>query len=451
MPVYFLDTDLPENSPQARELTHYLYGGDVRYRLCQEAIFGIGGVRMLRVLGYEGITRYHMNEGHAALLTLDLLEGEARKAGRSGLSDEDVERVRAKCAFTTHTPISAGHDRFPAELVEAVLPRPGLKDKPELFYLDGKLDMTHVALNSSHFINGVAKRHGEISSKMFSRPVEAITNGVHAVHWTCEPFQKLYDRHIPDWRRDNFSLRAARSLPPEEVWAAHREAKQKLLEFVKSQTGLTMGEEVLTIGFARRVTGYKRATLLLHDPDRLKQIARQAGRFQIVYAGKAHPHDQEGKDLIRRIFQLKEALQPDIPLAYLQNYDMEIGKLMTAGSDVWLNTPQPPLEASGTSGMKAALNGVPSLSVLDGWWLEGHQEGITGWAIGNRLADGDKADRTVEDAASLYEKLQNAVLPLFTKSRDAFTDIMRQTIALNGAFFHTQRMMEQYILEAYYR
>ncbi len=451
VPVYFLDTHLPENPPEARELTDYLYGGDSRYRLCQETIFGIGGVRMLRVLGYEGITRYHMNEGHAALLTLDLLGGEARKAGRNGFGEEDLERVRAKCAFTTHTPLSAGHDQFSAELVEQVLNRPEMKNKPELFYRDGRLDMTHLALNLSHFVNGVTKRHGEISSRMFSRPVEAVTNGVHAGSWTSEPFQKLYDRHIPGWREDNFSLRDARTLPSQEVWAAHREAKRKLLERVKAQTGLTMEEDVLTIGFARRATAYKRPALLLHDLHRLKQIAHEAGRLQVVYAGKAHPHDQEGKDLIRKIFQAKEELKSEIPVAYLQNYDMEMGRLMTAGSDVWLNTPQPPLEASGTSGMKAALNGVPSLSVLDGWWLEGHQEGITGWAIGSAQVSEAGGDRTAEDAASLYEKLQSTILPLFYKNRDGFMEVMRQTIALNGAFFHTQRMMQQYVLEAYFR
>ena len=451
VPVYFLDTHLPENPPESQELTHYLYGGDARYRLSQETIFGIGGVRLLRVLGYEGITRYHMNEGHAALLALDLLDAEARKAGRNGLSDEDVQRVRAKCAFTTHTPLSAGHDQFPIELVERVINRAEIRAKPELFYREGKLDMTHLALNLSRFVNGVAKSHGEVSTRMFSRPVEAITNGVHAGTWTSGSFQKLYDRYIPDWRKDNFSLRSARTLPREEIWAAHLEAKRKLLERVEAQTGLAMDEGTLTVGFARRATGYKRATLLFHDLSRLKQIAQQAGRFQVVYAGKAHPHDHEGKELIRKIFQMKEALKAEIPVAYLQNYDMELGKLMTAGSDIWLNTPQPPLEASGTSGMKAALNGVPSLSILDGWWIEGHQEGITGWSIGSPHANEIGEDRIAQDSISLYDKLQNVVLPVFYKNRDAFIDIMRQTIALNGAFFHTQRMMEQYVLKAYFR
>ena len=451
VPVYFLDTDLLENSEEDRALTHHLYGGDARYRLCQEAIFGIGGVRMLRVLGYEGVTHYHMNEGHASLLTWALLDGEMRKAGRPSIAMEDVEKVRPKCVFTTHTPISAGHDTFPIDLVEKVLGRPPVNGVEGLLFRDGHLDMTHLALNLSHYVNGVAKRHGEVSSRLFGRPVQAVTNGVHVTTWTSESFQKLFDRWIPGWKEDNYALRYALTIPRDEVWAAHLEVKRKLLERIKQETGVPMEEGTFTMGFARRNTGYKRATLLLQDPARLKAIAAAKGPLQIIYAGKAHPHDQEGKDRIRQIFQAKEQLKEAISLVYLQNYDVELARQLTAGCDLWLNTPQPPLEASGTSGMKAALNGVPSLSVLDGWWVEGHLEGVTGWAIGKDEPEAKpEEDRTARDAVSLYEKLESAVLPVFYKDRDRYIDIMRLAIALNGSFFNAQRMMRQYVVHAYF-
>lgn len=448
VPVYFLDTDIPENAPGDRALTHYLYGGDNHYRLCQEAVFGIGGVRMLHLLGYEGIKRYHMNEGHAALLTLDLLASEARKAERAAFTQEDVNNVRWKCVFTTHTPISAGHDRFPADLVERVLRYPEIKTMPELFFVDGTLDMTHMAMSLSNYVNGVAKKHGEVSSQMFSRPIDSITNGVHLPTWTSPPMQKLFDKYIPDWRKDNLSLRYALTIPKEELWRTHQEAKQLLFDHIQSETGVSMDPDTLTIGFARRATGYKRAWLLLNDPGRLKAMAGRHGGLQIVYGGKAHPHDEEGKAIIQKIIQSAGALAPEIKIVYLQNYIMEIGKLITAGVDLWLNTPQPPLEASGTSGMKAAINGVPSLSILDGWWMEGHLEGVTGWSIGEPETPND---RTQADAQSLYGKLDETILPLFRNDRPAFVEVMRHAIALNGSFFNTQRMMYEYVLKAYFR
>ncbi len=452
VPVYFLDTDMPENSDGDRALTHHLYGGDERYRLCQEAIFGIGGVRMLRVLGYEGLNRFHMNEGHTALLTLALLSGEARKAERELFNADDIARVQRRCVFTTHTPISAGHDRFPMELVDGVLRWPELKAMPEILVSDGSLNMTHLAMSMSHYVNGVAKRHGEVTRAMFSRPVESITNGVHVPTWTSEPFLRLFDRRISGWREDNTNLRCALAIPRDEVWAAHQEAKRELLVRVQKETGVAMKEEVLTLGFARRATGYKRAGLLLHDLVRLKQIAKQAGALQVIYAGKAHPHDHPGKETIKRIFDAAAQLRREIPVVYLADYGMKLGRLMTSGVDVWLNTPQPPLEASGTSGMKAAVNGVPSLSILDGWWVEGHLEGITGWAIGEMEPHPKPdEDRSARDAASLYDKLEKVVLPTYYKNRQEFIDVMRQAIALNGSHFNTQRMIQQYVLNAYFR
>jgi starch phosphorylase len=453
VPVYMLDTDLPENSEWDRTLTHFLYGGDSHYRLCQEAILGIGGVRILRALGHDQIRRFHMNEGHASLLTLELLDEEAKHAGRNSVAREDVETVRQMCVFTTHTPVPSGHDQFPLSLANQVLgPRPELKEMKDVFCSGDVLNMTYLALNLSHYINGVAKKHGEVSRLMFAPyAIDSITNGVHPATWVADPLKKLFDRHIPGWREDNFSLRYALSIPNEEIWDVHIEAKENLLHYVNHETNAGLDGSVFTIGFGRRMTTYKRADLLLTDIERLKRIALEVGSFQIVYAGKAHPEDQDGKEIIKTIYEAKEALRNQIKIAYLEHYDMEIGRLMTSGVDLWLNTPQPPLEASGTSGMKAALNGVPSLSVLDGWWIEGCIEGITGWSIETQRGEKMDSDRRRGDASSLYEKLEEQIIPMFYRDRDRWIAVMRHAIALNGSFFNTQRMLQQYVLKAYFR
>jgi starch phosphorylase len=448
VPVYLLDSDLPENAVWDRTLTHTLYGGDQRYRLCQEVVLGIGGVRMLRALGYDSILRFHMNEGHASLLTVELLDEEVRKAGRDTITPDDIEAVRQQCIFTTHTPVAAGHDQFPLALVTQVLERQEMVELQEVFCCEGLLNMTYLALNLSHYVNGVTKNHADVSQHMFAGYIiDSITNGVHAATWAAEPFRRLYDRYIPGWRQDNFSLRYALRLPKGEVWQAHEHAKKQLLHYVNHETNAGMDIEVLTLGFARRAATYKRTDLLFADLDRLRHIAAQAKGMQIVFAGKAHPHDQPGKELIQRIFLAKEQLKQEIKIVYLPNYDMELGQLITAGVDVWLNTPQPPLEASGTSGMKAAINGVPSASVLDGWWIEGCIEGITGWAIGGD--ERHQSDRS-KVVSSLYDKLGQVILPLFYGERERFIDVMLHAIALNGSFFNTHRMIQQYVLKAYF-
>ena len=477
VPIYFLDADLPSNADVDRPLTGSLYGGDPYYRLRQEVLLGMGGVRMLRALGYHDLTRYHMNEGHAALLTLELLGAEAEKAGRTSIRGEDIEKVRSKCVFTTHTPVPAGHDRFPMEFFTRAFPgRTEFLDLKDASSADlmkralqagqdfaglqdaaqhgASLNMTQLALNLSTYVNGVAKQHGETSRQMFPEvPIEAITNGVHAGTWTSPAFQQLFDRYIPSWREDNYSLRGALGLPAEEVWAAHLIAKHELLEEVRKKTGLNLDAEVFTIGFARRATGYKRADLILSDLDRLREIAKNAGQFQIVFAGKAHPNDGGGKDIIRRIFKAKKALRKNIPVVFLDDYNLDLGGKVTSGVDLWLNTPQFPLEASGTSGMKAALNGVPSLSILDGWWVEGHIEGVTGWSIGEsrRAAGGSAPTDNQAEAESLYSKLEGVILPLYYNERARFLGVMQHAIAINGSFFNTQRMVQQYITDAYLR
>jgi glycogen phosphorylase len=478
VPVYFLDANLPSNQESDRNLTGSLYGGDSYYRLCQEVLLGVGGVRMLRALGHIELTRYHMNEGHAALLAMELLGEEAEKAGRTSIRGEDIAKVRSKCIFTTHTPVPAGHDRFPMEYLTRVFPDQNgfldLKDASSVDLLKqvlqaeqdfpdmqeaaragASLNMTYLALSLSSFVNGVAKLHGETSRKMFPQVViEAITNGVHAATWASPAFKELFDRCIPLWREDNYSLRSALGLPPEEVWASHLIAKHELLETVRKKTGLKLDPDAFTIGFARRATGYKRADLILSDLDRLRQIAKSAGKFQIVYAGKAHPHDGTGKDIIRKIFQAKKALRKAVPVVFLDDYNMELGGKITSGVDLWLNTPQYPLEASGTSGMKAALNGVPSLSILDGWWVEGHIEGVTGWSIGEGGHGGAAAAIVTDnegEAQSLYGKLENVIIPMFYKERSRYLQVMQHAIAINGSFFNTQRMVQQYVTDAYLR
>ena len=451
VPVYFLDADLEENSEWDRTLTHYLYGGDQHYRLCQEIVLGIGGVKMLRALGHNEIERFHLNEGHSSLLAMELLDEEALRSGRQSITHDDVEAVRKKCVFTTHTPVPAGQDQFPIDLVNRVLGRREVDEMRDVFCCGDVLNMTYLALNLSHYINGVAKKHGEISRLMFAGyNIDAITNGIHAATWAAESFFQLYDRYIPGWRQDNFSLRYALSIPKEEVWQAHAQAKKSLIQFVNSETNAGMDVDFLTLGFARRSAAYKRADLLFADVDRLKAIAAKAGGLQIIYGGKAHPQDAAGKELIKKIFSVKETLRRAVKIAYLQNYSMEIAKRMVAGVDIWLNTPQPPFEASGTSGMKAAVNGVPSLSVLDGWWIEGCIEGLTGWSIGPMPKVNGTSEDHGADAASLYDKLERTIVPLFYHDRSGFLDVMRHAIALNGSFFNTHRMLQQYVLKAYF-
>lgn len=454
VPVYFLDTDLPENSPADRELTHYLYGRDNVYRLSQEMILGLGGVRMLRALGYKDLHRFHLNEGHAALLTLELLDEKLAEQGHAEISDDDIQAVREKCVFTTHTPVAAGHDKFPMEIVHKLLGKHKALDNPQVFCCDDRLNMTYLALNLCHYVNGVAKKHGDVSQHMFSSYViDSITNGIHAGRWVCPSMAVLFDRHISGWREDNFSLRYAISIPRNEISDAHALAKRELIEYVNRQTNIGMCGDYLTIGFARRAASYKRADLIFDDMEQLRKISREAGKLQIIYGGKAHPNDNEGKELIKHIFKAAKDLQDEIKIVYLPNYDMSLGKILTAGVDVWLNTPQPPMEASGTSGMKAAINGVPSLSVLDGWWIEGCIDGMTGWAIGNhsrRESDTDHLkDGRKRDAASLYEKLRQ-VVELYYNNPQQFQRIMAIAIAMNGSFFNTQRMMQQYVLKAYF-
>src|SRR5215472_1725175 len=443
--VYLLDTDLPENAPQDRGLTDFLFGGDGRYRLAQEIVLGLGGLEILRKLDHTDIEAYHMNEGHSALLALGLLERRLAQSFAGRIKQLDIDGVRRLCIFTTHTPVPAGHDQFSRELVERVLgeDRSALLTESSSWHGD-MLNMTYLALRFSGYVNGVAMRHGEVSRGMFPKySINAITNGVHAVTWTSEPFRQLFDRSLPGWRKDNNYLRYAISIPLNQIRQAHTEAKHCLCRDIQATTSVALDPNVFTIGFGRRASTYKRADLLFRDPARLKHIAENVAPIQLVYAGKAHPRDEGGKEIIRGVFNGAASVSDAIRSVYVQNYDLRWGGLLTSGVDLWLNTPMRPQEASGTSGMKAALNGVPSFSVLDGWWVEGHIEGITGWSIGDEDAD-DK-----EEVAELYDKLEREIVPMFYGKPHRYTEIMRSAIALNGSFFNTQRMVRQYISNAY--
>jgi starch phosphorylase len=445
VPIYLLDTDLDANSGWDRGLTDHLYGGDTNYRLEQEIVLGMGGARMAGALGLS-VNVYHMNEGHAALLTLALLESQLGGGPLGAATQADIEQVRRKCVFTTHTPVPAGHDRFSTEQSIRILggDRTARLEKLGCF-CDGLLNMTLLALRFSRYANGVAMQHGKVSSQMFPEfTIGSITNGVHAPTWVSAPIQQMLDEHVPEWRRDNLFLRNAIDLPESGILAAHARAKEDLLAEVGSRTGVVLSPKVLTLGFARRAATYKRANLLFADPQRLQQIAAAAGGLQILYAGKAHPQDEPGKALIHRV--VEEAVKFSngaLRVIYLENYAWDLGALLTSGVDVWVNTPRRPYEASGTSGMKAALNGVPSLSILDGWWIEGCIEGVTGWAIEDGANDH-------EEAQSLYRKLETAVVPLYLEAPERWARLMRTTLAFNGSFFNTNRMVNQYTRNAYY-
>jgi starch phosphorylase len=444
VPIFFLDTDMEENSPEDREITSYLYGGDIAYRLKQEIVLGIGGVRMLHELGFE-IKKYHMNEGHSSLLTLELLSRFKRPI--EDVWDEklvwDIERVKDLCVFTTHTPVEAGHDRFPYDLIgrimDELIPLDVMKD------LGGQdsLNMTRLGLNLSEFINGVAKKHSEVSRNMFpGYEISAITNGVHTFTWTCDSLKKLYDKYLPSWANEPEIFVRVGRIPNEELWDAHMEAKGLLLDFVKKNTGVQMSPDILTIGFARRATAYKRADLIFSDVKRLQRIA--SGKLQIVFAGKAHPKDEPGKELIEKIFAMKKQLKDKVKIAYIKNYDMDIALKVISGVDVWLNTPLRPREASGTSGMKAAHNGVINFSVLDGWWIEGHIEGFTGWSIGPNPTETKLIENMdTKDAVDLYDKLEKNIIPLFYDDRTGWIRMMQNAIGKNAYYFNSHRMMRR--------
>jgi starch phosphorylase len=452
IPVLFLDTDIPGNIEEDRHLTDHLYGGDQSHRLRQEIVLGLGGARLLDALGFT-IRKYHMNEGHASLLTLELLN-RARRPVEDTWDERaswDTHKVMEQCVFTTHTPVEAGHDRFPWDMVERivgeVVPYHLLRD------LAGRdsLNMTLLALNLSRYVNGVAKKHGEVSKALFPGfEIHAITNGVHAFTWASPYMVNLFDDYLPGWANEPELLVRVDNIPDEEIWDAHCGAKAYLFQYIQETTGVRLNPDLLTIGFARRAAAYKRGDLIFSDIDRLVAVGQ--GRVQLVFGGKAHPRDDLGKEMIRHIVNGIEGLKGRIDIVYLENYNMDVAASLIPGVDLWLNNPLRPLEASGTSGMKAALNGVPNFSVLDGWWIEGHIEGVTGWSIGPApTGNSVEESHSDEDVRDLYEKLERIIIPTFYDNRPEWIRIMKSAIGKNAYYFNTHVMMRRYVTEAYIR
>jgi glycogen phosphorylase len=428
--VYFLDTDLSINSPEDRLITQYLYGGDQHTRICQEAVLGIGGYMVLKRLE-TGITTYHMNEGHACFLTLALLRD----------MNGSVEKVREKCTFTTHTPVPAGHDKFDYSMATDIL---GDYLPTKIRDLAGQdlLNTTVLSLNLSRASNGVSQLHGEISREMFPGfDIGSVTNGVHHLSWTGPEFQTLFDQYLPTWRQQPQVLSEAVKIPDEAVRAAKLAAKRRLISYINGIAAVGFSEEQLTICFARRAAAYKRAALIFMDMEYLLNLSFD--RVQFVFAGKAHPKDELGKELIRDIINIGKQYEDRLRMVYLPNYNIWLSALMTQGADVWLNTPRRPREACGTSGMKVVFNAGVNMSVLDGWWREACRDRVNGWAIGD---DEDLSDEAA--AADFYHDLDEMVTTYYASPK-RWASIMKNSIADCGSVFNTQRMVLDYLHKYY--
>ena len=428
VPIYFLDTDVEENIKDDRIISQRLYSGNKDHRILQEAILGFGGTKLLDELGQNDIKKYHMNEGHCSFLVLHLLEK----------FNGDMKKVKSLCHFTTHTPVPAGHDHFAESRVKKLL-RGLLPEDLKLPSLvqNGRLHMTELGLYFSGTANGVSALHGDVAQDQFPwSNIDFITNGVHHSYWMGSPFKRVYDQYVPEWRANPECLLKIDDIADDVIWNAHQERKQYLLGYANSQVSKALDKDTLTIGFARRAATYKRAQLLFHDMERLESLG--AEKIQVIFSGKAHPKDGEGKEVIRQIVSRSKAMFGKVKIIYLENYNMWLGRMITSGVDVWLNTPLRPNEASGTSGMKATLNGVPNLSVLDGWWAEGCKNGVNGWAVGDPEHPDDE-----KDAGHLYSILENSVIPTFYNDRNKWISMMKEAIK-TGVDFTAHRMIMEY-------
>lgn len=429
IPIYFLDTDWPENREKHRRLCENLYPSDKRNKLKQAILLGRGGVKLLKKIGLEKISKIHLNEGHGALAAIELFLN-----SKKGSDAQKIEEVRKKLVFTTHTPVPAGHDTFFGEFLLKY--QPDFPTQIKGIIENDTVNFTRLALFFSSYANGVSKKHGRVSREMFPDfNIEAITNGVEASFWASPEMANLFDACIPNWRNNNLLLRKAKNLSLGEIRQAHLAAKKRLIKFIARRNKVNFSEEALIITFARRFAPYKRPTLLLSDLERLKQINKNTGPIQIIYAGKAHPDDEIGQTLISETNKRIKQLYPEIKIVFLENYDLEMAKLLVAGSDIWLNNPALPNEASATSGMKAAHNGVMQISTFDGWWPEGYARNKTGW--------------TIREADDLYNILEKKVLPLYYHYPEKWLKMMRSTIALNASYFNADRVLNDYIKKAY--
>jgi starch phosphorylase len=442
IPVICLDTNVPENEPWQQELTSSLYDANRFTRIVQEMILGIGGIRILDQLGYDQIDTYHLNEGHSAFLIFELLK------------KMSIDEVKSHCVFTTHTPVKAGLEQFDYDLANDVF-RDRLPSNVHDLAGDKNLNMTRLALNSSKYVNAVSRKHGEVSRTMFpGYEIDTITNGIHIAFWMNPYIRDMLDEELgSSWHFDYRELKRSIELNSFNLWHAHEKAKKDLLDYEKSHSWVFLEKDLLTVGFSRRITEYKRPLLVFSDLDRLEKLARN--KVQFVFAGKPHPADKNAKEMIKKLYVYSDELWDSygIRLAFLENYDIDMARLLVSGVDAWLNNPRRYNEASGTSGMKAALNGVLNFSVLDGWWIEGFErDPLAGWAIGpgpdepGANATSDIADAA--DAASLYDVLETQILPTWLDERDKWIERMKHAIAL-GAVFNTDRMIEEYAEKAY--
>lgn len=489
--LYLMDTDVEENAPWDRELSARLYGGDLEMRILQEIILGIGGVRVLRTLGIQP-NLWHLNEGHAAFVTIERL----REFVAAGMSfDEALAVVRSSTMFTTHTPVPAGHDAFSFLLIDRYLHKYWTElgvDRERFLALGAYREpwgevfhMTVLALHTAGWCNGVSQVHGEVSRRMWQHlwpntpvektPISSVTNGVHTPTWVASELHSLYSKYLgPDWvkNHDNPALwQRVYDIPDEELWSTHVLLKNRLMSFIRERardlwrrerrdpvqvlaSGALLDPEALTIGFARRFATYKRATLLLQDLARLQKIMQDHWRpVQIIFAGKAHPADEPGKHLIHQVYTLTKEYNLGGQIAFVEDYDMHVAKFLVQGVDVWLNNPVPPLEASGTSGQKASLNGVPNLSVADGWWCEGYNGG-NGWTIGTTDPNTKAEERDTHDARTLYELLEGEIVPLYYQ-RDVdgvprgWMRVVKEAICSIAPTFSARRMVKEYVERLY--
>ncbi len=488
IPLYLLDTDIEINDPWNRRISQYLYVSDIEQRLRQEIVLGIGGSQVLDTLGIKH-SICHLNEGHAAFA---LLERIRERLGDGMSYEEAVQQVRETSVFTTHTPVSAGLDVFPFELMEKYFysywPAFGL-NREKFFQLgihpvdpNAGFNMTAFSLRMSGYRNAVSKRHGEVARSMWKSlwpdtpdekiPIDYVTNGVHVPTWLCPKIKLLLDKYLgPDWLEnhdDPAVWKLLDDIPDEELWKTHYWLKIKLIDAIREKSrqrwtndrvspslsitgGSFLDPSVLTLGFARRFATYKRADLLFYDLERLKKILNHRWRpLQIIFAGKAHPADDPGKRLIQKVFNMARNPELGGRIAFLEDYGEQFAQYLVHGVEVWLNNPLPPMEACGTSGMKAALNGVPHLSIMDGWWIEGYN-GKNGWAFGEHEEGGN---RDQADAEAIYQILENEIIPLYYQVSDdgiphGWVKVMKESMKSNGPRFSAQRMVKEYIKKFY--
>lgn len=445
--AYFLTPDVPENDAETRKICDRLYIGEGLIRLKQEIILGIGGYEMLKKIKYKPFL-YHINESHSAFLIAGLMK-----------DIKDLNKVKSRVVFTTHTPIPAAFDKFKMKNIADMLNR--YCDKQVFYDIyreklndNDEINLSWLAIRNAKNVVAVSRKHKFVSESIFQGyKLKYVTNGIHHVKWTSSNHKMLYSKYINGWEDDPNLLRGAACIPDSEFARAHMLSKETLIETINSETDASFTTENFTIAMAKRVTRYKRNNLILLEPDKLIEIAEKKGGIQIVFAGKAHPADIDGKSMIKSIHDSAKYISSKtkkVKIAFLENYNIHMANIILAGVDLWLNNPTRPLEASGTSGIKASLNGVPNFSVLDGWWLEACMEGINGWGIGPKSAWTDLSHSSdMQDLNDIYGKLEFNILDLYYKNFSFYLKIMKMAVATIAPHFNTNRMVSEYVTDLY--